>query len=352
MSDSNKSLSLPWWKALYRHQATEVWLGAVLLLACVGLSLSTEQFFTLTNLFDLLNASSINLIFAVGLLVVLIAGGIDISFAVGASVVQYIVATTIIDLGGGSWALGVGLSAVVGIALGAINAALIHHFRIISIVVTIATFNAFFGLLMFFTRGVSIYNLPDWWTDRVIIFEHEMANGSWAELTLPVVVMAVCVVATWGLIRHTNIGRQLYAFGNNPEGARRIGINIGAMQYIAFGWMGMMAGIAGLMQVNYAQEVVPNAMYGRELDVLAAVVLGGARLGGGRGTVLGCILGVMLVAVTQNGLNLLGVSPYAFKMVVGVVILVAISVSNMDWSTVSWSSGRFKRAMAKGGAHE
>lgn len=106
MSDSNKSLSLPWWKALYRHQATEVWLGAVLLLACVGLSLSTEQFFTLTNLFDLLNASSINLIFAVGLLVVLIAGGIDISFAVGASVVQYIVATTIIDLGEevGRWA--------------------------------------------------------------------------------------------------------------------------------------------------------------------------------------------------------------------------------------------------------
>jgi simple sugar transport system permease protein len=92
----------------------------------------------------------------------------------------------------------------------------------------------------------------------------------------------------------------------------------------------MMAGIAGLMQAHITKEVVPNALVGRELEVLAAVVLGGARLGGGRGSVLGCFLGVLLVAVTQNGLNLLGVSPYAFKMVVGVIILLAISTSNLD----------------------
>ena len=135
--------------------------------------------------------------------------------------------------------------------------------------------------------------------------------------------------ATWFLIRHTTIGRQLYAFGDNPEGARRAGVNIALMQFIAFGWMGAMAGIGGLMQVNIVQEVVPNALIGRELDVLAAVVLGGARLGGGRGSVLGCFIGVLLVAVTQNGLNLMGVSPFAFKMVVGAMILVAISMSNL-----------------------
>ena len=147
---------------------------------------------------------------------------------------------------------------------------------------------------MFFTRGVSIYNLPDWLTSRVILFEHEMADGSWIEITLPVLVMLICVVATWLFITRTTTGRQLYAFGDNPEGARRFGINIGAMQFIAFGWLGLMAGIAGLIQAHYAQEVVPNALYGRELDVLAAVVLGGARLGGGKGSVLGCVLGVLL----------------------------------------------------------
>lgn len=142
--------------------------------------------------------------------------------------------------------------------------------------------------------------------------------------------MVACVAATWVLIRHTTTGRQLYAFGDNPEGARRAGVNIALMQFVAFGWMGMMAGIGGLMQANIVQEVVPNALIGRELDVLAAVVLGGARLGGGKGTVLGCVLGVMFVAITQNGLNLLGVSPFAFKMIIGAAILIAISTSNLS----------------------
>ncbi|MEO8683680.1 MAG: ABC transporter permease [Devosia sp.] len=313
---------------LLRSHPTETWLVAILLLISLVLSLVSDQFFTLANLFNLLNTSSTNLIFAVGLLVVLIAGGIDISFAVAASVVQYVVATALMQIGGGNWVIGLSMAAVAGIALGAVNAALIHYFRIISIVVTIATFNIYFGLLMFFTRGVSIYNLPEWWTHRTVLFEYQQANGSWAELTLPVAIMAVCVLATWLLIRHSTTGRQLYAFGDNPEGARRLGINIAAMHFIAFGWLGLMAGIAGLVQVHYAQEVVPNALIGRELDVLAAVVLGGARLGGGRGTVLGCILGVLLVSVTQNGLNLLGISPYAFKMIIGAVILVAITLSN------------------------
>jgi simple sugar transport system permease protein len=89
-----------------------------------------------------------------------------------------------------------------------------------------------------------------------------------------------------------------------------------------------MAGIAGLMQAHYAEEVVPNALYGRELDVLAATVLGGARLGGGKGSVIGCVLGVLMVSITQNGLNLMGVSPFAFKMIVGAIILIAITLSS------------------------
>ncbi|RWB36353.1 ABC transporter permease [Mesorhizobium sp.] len=311
-----------------RSHATELALLAVIAVICVFLSFATDRFFTLGNAFDLLNTSSVNIIFAVGLLVVLVAGGIDISFAVAASVVQYLTATVLGWVGGGNWIIGVIIAGALGVALGCINAFLIHGFRIISIVATISTFNIFFGLLMFFTGGVSIYNLPDWLTTRVVLFEREMADGSWAEITLPVLIMAVCVFATWTLITRTTTGRQLYAFGDNPEGARRFGINIGAMQFIAFGWLGLMAGIAGLVQAHYAQEVVPNALYGRELDVLAAVVLGGARLGGGKGSVLGCILGVLLVSITQNGLNLMGVSPFAFKMIVGAIILAAITLSN------------------------
>ncbi|QVN20944.1 ABC transporter permease [Burkholderia pyrrocinia] len=307
--------------------STEAWLLAVIVAMAIGLGIATPTFLTLSNLFDLLNQSAVNIIFAVGLLIVLIAGGIDISFAVGASVVQYLAALTLMRLGGGNWALGFAVSAGFGILLGAVNATIIYRFRVVSIVATIATFNLFFGGLMFVTGGVSIYDLPDWWTNRVTLVQVDTPGGV-ASLALPVAVMAAAVVATWFLLRRTTLGRQLYATGDNPEAARRVGIDLATMHYVAYGWLGMMAGIAGLMQAHYVQEVVPNALYGRELDVLAAVVLGGARLGGGRGTVLGAILGILLVSITANGLNLLGVSPYAFKMIVGAVILVAITVSS------------------------
>ncbi|MDR5837257.1 ABC transporter permease [Caballeronia sp. LZ034LL] len=305
----------------------EALLLLVIIAMMIGLSLTTSTFLTLSNLFDLLNQSSVNIIFAVGLLVVLIAGGIDISFAVGASVAQYLTALTVMRLGGGNWALGFLVAACFGFLLGAINATIIYRFRIVSIVVTIATFNVFFGGLMFLTGGVSIYDLPDWWVERVSIVHVDTPSGV-ATLALPVAVMAAAVLATWLLLRRTTTGRQLYAMGDNPEAARRVGVNIGAMHYVAFGWLGMMAGIAGLMQAHYVQEVVPNALYGRELDVLAAVVLGGARLGGGRGTILGAILGILLTAITANGLNLLGISPYAFKMIIGAIILIAITLSS------------------------
>ncbi len=313
-------------------RSTEAWLILVIIGICLILGVATDTFWTLANAFDLLNASAINIIFAVGLLVVLIAGGIDISFAVAASVVQYVTALAVMQMGGGNWPLALLIATLVGFGLGAINAGLIHYFRIISIVVTIATFNALFGFLMFFTRGVSIYNLPDWWLDRIIFFEHETASGDFIEIRLPAVVMAVMVLLTWFLINRLNLGRQLFALGDNPDGAQRIGINIAGMHFLAYGWLGVCAGIGGLMQAHYVQEVVPNALYGRELDVLAAVVLGGARLGGGKGTILGAILGVILIAIAENGLNLLGVSPYAFKMVVGAVILIAITTSNLDTS--------------------
>lgn len=309
----------------------EVRLFVVLAFMVLGLSLATDTFLTLANLTSLLNNNAVNLIWAVGLLVVLIAGGIDISFAVAASVVQYLAAHILMGLGGGNWLVGFVVAGGLGIALGLVNAGLIYGFRVISIVITIATFNAFFGLLMFVSQGRNIFDLPSWWTARLFIFEHQSANGVWSELNLAVGVMLVCVIATAVLVGATNLGRQLYAFGDNPEGARRAGVDIPLMHAVAYGWMGLMAGIGGFMQVNIAKEVVPNALYGRELEVLAAVVLGGARLGGGRGTVIGCILGVLFVAITQNGLNLLGVSPFAFQMIIGAAILIAISSSNLSF---------------------
>lgn len=305
-------------------------LAAIIVALCLILGVTTDTFLTTQNLFDLLNNQSVNMIFAVGLVVVLIAGGIDISFAVAASVVQYVVMTLLLDhLGGGNWLLGILLSMAVGSLLGLVNAFLIHRFRIVSIIVTIGTFNLYFGLLMVFTGGVSIYDVPDWLYYSVPLIDLPASRGS-ATLYLPVTVMVVMSLATGFILTRTGFGRAIYGFGSSPEAARRSGVRVGMIHAFAYGWLGLCAGVAGLMQAHIVQEVVPNALIGQELPILAAVVLGGATLGGGRGSVTGALLGVLLLAVVQNGLNLLGVTPYAFRMIVGFIILAAITCSKLD----------------------
>ena len=179
-----------------RTHEGEVRLFVVLAALTLYLGFASPTFLSVGNLASLLNNNAVNVIWAVGLLVVLIAGGIDISFAVGASVVQYLTALALEAVGGGNWIVGLVFAAAIGVTIGCVNAALIAGFRIISIIVTIATFNALFGLLMFTTSGKSIYDLPDWWTDRVAV----ASLGAGGALTLPVAGMVTAMAATWFLI--------------------------------------------------------------------------------------------------------------------------------------------------------
>ena len=311
---------------LTRH--TEGLLLLVILLLGALLTLASPYFLTLSNLVDLVESYSVTAILALGVFVVLVAGGIDISFAATASVAQYL--TAYVATAWGLPALPcIALGLLVGLALGCLNAALIHYLRVTSIIITIATMSVYFALLMWVTGGKSIYALPDWWSTRVILWQTETAGGDLVRITLPVLVAALAVLVTWLLMTRSAAGRQLTAMGGNPEAARRLGVNIAAMHFLAYGYLGLMAGVAGLLQAHRVGEAVPNAMYGNELNVLAAAVLGGASLSGGIGTVGGVLLGILLLAILQNGLNLLGVSPYFFQIVIGLVILVSTSITGL-----------------------
>jgi simple sugar transport system permease protein len=134
-------------------------------------------------------------------------------------------------------------------------------------------------------------------------------------------------VLTWLLLNRTTTGRQIYAMGGNPDAAQRLGFSLFRLNLIVYGYMGFTAGIASLVQAQLAQSVAPTVLVGKELDVLAAVVLGGASLLGGVGTVFGTVLGLTLLAVMQNGLILLGVSSYWSQFFVGLVILVSVSAT-------------------------
>ncbi|MFO1071492.1 MAG: ABC transporter permease [Geminicoccaceae bacterium] len=310
-----------------RH--TESLLLAVILLLGVLLTLSTPYFLTLQNLVDLIESYSVTTVLALGVFVVLVAGGIDISFAATASVAQYVTAYLATALGLPAF-VAIPLGLAIGLLLGCLNAALIYYLRVTSIIITIATMSVYFALLMWLTGGKSIYALPDWWSTRIVFFQTETASGDLVRITLPIVVAAVAGLITWLLMTRTSAGRQLTAMGGNVEAARRLGVNIAAMHFLAYGYLGLMAGMAGLLQAHRVGESVPNAMVGQELNVVAAAVLGGASLNGGIGSVGGVLLGVLLLAMLQNGLNLLGVSPYFFQIVIGLVILVSTSITGLS----------------------
>ncbi|WCG82482.1 ABC transporter permease [Pectobacterium sp. A5351] len=313
--------------SFFKPKSSQGWLAWVLLVAIVFFSLTSDQFLSMQNLLDLAESYAVTGIFALGLFVVLVTGGIDISFAAVASVVQYLIATLFIQFQFDNAALSIVLAIACGMLCGMVNAVLIYSLRIVSIIITISMQSLLFGLLMWLTDGRSLYTLPEWWVTLRQVLPFSL-NGLTFQVGLPLVTLLVITGLTWLLLNKTHLGRQLYAVGGDQESARRIGIRVGLIHLFAYGYLGAMAAIGGLVQTYRMGEVVPNALVGGELDVLAATVLGGASLMGGKGTVLGTLMGVFLIAILKNGLNLIGVSSYFMNIVIGVVIMLAIAVTH------------------------
>lgn len=312
-----------------RHNRVVVYLALVMLAISVFFSLTTPTFFTLRNFFNFVESYSATGIFAMGLLMVLVTGGIDISFLATASVVQYLVVVFSRNLGlDDSFALGVLLALAIGVCIGLINGALIYYLTIVSIIVTISMQSIMFGGLMYASSGRSIYNLPEWMYTISGTALTLTVGGQRYPISIAPFVMVVMAVITYIILNRSTTGRQLYAMGGNPEAARRLGIRLGALHLFAYGYMGLMAAVGGLTQVLRVEEVVPNALVGRELDVLAAAVLGGGSFTGGRGSVVGTILGVFLIGLLKNGLNLFGVSSYFSDVIVGPVIVIALCATH------------------------
>jgi simple sugar transport system permease protein len=304
-----------------------------LLLAAVGLticlSLGSPRFLSVQNLLDLLTNTAFTGMLASGLLVVLVAGSIDISFTAVASVAQYVAV-----LAAGHAGLGllptVLIAAATGTVLGMLNAYLVSLLRMSGIIVSIAMLNVYFGLLMFFSNGQQIFTLPDWFADALSWVVGTSKNGDPFIVNAQIIGLVLSFALSWLLLNITGIGRQIRALGGNPEAARRVGFRPLRLNLIAFGYLGFTAGLASLAQAQLAQSVAPNVLVGRELNVLAAVVLGGASLSGGQGTVLGTILGVAVLAIMQNGLILLGVSSYWSQCFVGLVIIGGVAIISFE----------------------
>jgi simple sugar transport system permease protein len=313
------------WFARFRR-SHEFWLLVVVVILGFFLSVVTDSFFTLQNLFDLLTSNAFIGVLCAGLLVVLVAGGIDISFTATATVAQYVAMSVALKYGG-NWLTVFLIACGIGVLCGFFNAICIYVFKIKSIIVTIATLNIYFGILMFVTSGKYIYSLPDWFSPGIWWFEYVDADQIPYALNFQILTLVVVFVVTWFLLNRTTTGRQIYAMGGNPDAAQRLGFNLFRLHLIVYGYMGFIAGVASLVQAQLAQSVAPTVLVGKELDVLAAVVLGGASLLGGVGSVLGTILGLTLLAIMQNGLVLMGVSSYYSQFFTGLIILISVSAT-------------------------
>lgn len=310
---------------------SEFYIGLAVLLFGVVLSVLEPQFLTFSNWFDLLRNNTFLGILALGELVILVSGGIDVSFTATATVAQYIMGIILSRFIGNIF-LAFLIPGVVGVSLGAFNAVIIYLTGVPAVVITIATLNLYYGLFQFLSGGEWIYNLPESFRSlaqaNILTIPQE---GGWpVSLSVLVLFWLGAIVVTWFILNRTTVGRKLYAMGDNQEAAKRAGFSIFKLTLFSYSYMGFLAGIAGVMQAAQTQVIQPNAIVGRELDVLAAVIIGGASVFGGRGSVVGTVLGVILLAIVRNGLVLLGVSSYWHSVATGLIILIVVVLTALQ----------------------
>lgn len=308
MNALRRRLAWPW--------PPESYAALGLLVLCVVLSFVSDRFLDWENFRNVGRQISINAIIATGMTFVIIIGGIDLS--VGAVMALAMTVSASIVLAGGSLLLAMAAALGTGAAFGLFNGLLIARMRLPAIIVTLATMEIPRGLALLATGGYPQTGLPESYG--------ALGRGSIAGMQAPTLVMIVVVIAGTLLLRYHVVGRYFYAIGGNPTAARFSGIPVARCQILAYTLSGLTAALAGLVLSSRLMSGQPNAGIGYELDAIAAVVLGGAAITGGRGSVLGTLIGALTLGVINNGLNLLNVSPYLQMVMKGVVLLTAISL--------------------------
>ena len=303
----------------------ETLVALVIVAFCAFAAASDPRFLSATTLTDLLRASIVIGILAVGAMLVLVSGGIDVSFTAIAVFAMY--STTILTLGSFPelpWPAIFAISIGIGAALGAINGALIAGLGLPTLIVTLGTLSVFRGFLLTFVGSQRISALPPGMRDfsRAVIVRGTTEAGSFYALPLAFGALVLVVVLTWFILHRTMLGRSIFALGGSIESARRVGVNVRATQMFVYVYVGALAGLAGIIHGALGRMADPFSLVGLELSVIAAVVLGGARLVGGYGTVTGTLLGVALIVLVQNSLIVVGIPSTWQSVAIGTLILV------------------------------
>jgi simple sugar transport system permease protein len=307
-------------------------LALVLIVLVVVMSILNPAFFSVGTLFSILRGSIVPLVFALGVLIVIISGGIDVSFAAIAIFAGY---TTVALANNGNFDPGlvgvVLIACFFGAVLGAFNGTVIAWFRLPTLIVTLGTQSLFRGILLAYVGSRYIANPPasveQLATTNIISIVNDNDRAFLHVLVVPVILLAILV--GW-MLKHTMFGRGIYAIGGDPEAARRAGFPVIRIQIGLYTLVGIMAAFAGVLHVTLGRNANPQDLVGNELDVIAAVVLGGASVFGGRGSVLGTVLGVLLIQIINNSLILIGVPTAWQRTAVGALLIVGVGIQALS----------------------
>lgn len=306
----------------------EVFLVIAIAVLSLVIGLSNPVFFSIATPFDLVRSSLIEILFALGLLMVLVSGGIDISFPIVGIFAGYTSVVIMQSYGLDTYSLWIPLilAAIVGAILGSINALLIAGFGLPTLIATLGTAGMFRGFLLTYVGSAFLSNIPlglDQFS-TADLFSVETGQGTLARLHVLIIPVLILAAAIAFLMRRTMFGRTIFAIGGNEESARRMGMNVRWTKAQLYILVGMLSGIAGILYISLQRKADPYDLYGTELEIIAAVVLGGASIMGGYGTVTGTILGVLLINLIKDNLILLGVPGSWQRAAVGLLLLIGV----------------------------
>ncbi len=289
-----------------------------LVLIALALGLSNEYFFTANNLSNVLRQVSINGILAVGMTFVIVTGGIDLSVGSLLAFTGMVAASVVSGPSAHNPLAGAALAIVAGAVLGACSGGLIAYLRLPAFVVTLGMLSVARGLTLIWNDGMPISNLPD-------AFKF-LGQGEWLGVPAAALIFGTVTALGWIALHYTVYGRWIYAVGGNIRSARMSGIRTTGIIFSVYMLMGALSGVAGTILTARTTAALPQAGVGYELDAIAAVVIGGTSLAGGVGSVLFTLVGVLIIGVINNGLDLLGVSSYYQQVIKGVIIIGAVLI--------------------------
>jgi ribose transport system permease protein len=286
-------------------------------LLCIVLSVLSDSFLTVDNWLNILRQVSINALIAFGMTFVILTGGIDLSVGSVLALSSAITAGMMASGTNGVTAIIIGLLA--GLFMGAINGIVITKGRVAPFIATLATMTMFRGLTLVYTDGRPITGFA---TDDILF--QMMGRGYFLGIPVPVVFMIVVYAALYFVLKKTTFGRHTYAIGGNEEASRLSGIRVDRLKVWIYSLTGGLSALAGIILTSRLNSAQPTAGTAYELDAIAAVVLGGTSLSGGRGWIFGTLVGALIIGILNNGLNLLNVSSFYQQVIKGLVILLAV----------------------------